>query len=597
MAAGIPNGSATAPIEVPSSQPTVVGINFGNAYASIAVLNKEGQAECIANEDGERQIACAISFNGEELHLGNHAKQQLVKNADNTITGFRNLLGKKFSELPKDAPSTSAAVVQHPEQPDVPAYRVQVLQPAPSPLPPSSKINTPAASIAPTPRNEPTPVERILTPSEVTSIFLKSLLKSAEDFLGRKADGVVISVPHWFEETQREALKAAAADAEIKVLQLLEDAGAAAVTASTNPGSENLPADRTALVVDLGASSLSLTLIQISDGLFVPLAETSETGTGGDAIDDRVIKHFAKEFTKKTKAPLAVVPSKEKGDVRAEAKLRLALEHTKRTVSASAGAATCSVESLKDGLDFTGAINRMRFDMEARPIYSKAFDSATKLLESAGRDWLNVDEIIYVGGSASLPGLDDALAAGYSDDTFTPFKAGTVQGGGAGDPTTVIARGCALQAALLASLGDDVVKAAFANSSAKTLEKTLALVFPGSEEVVPVLPRGSALPARRRVAVEAQVSGGRLGVELWEAKEGIKVDLITPPKPELDEGEEEDDYEEDPEEVKEKTIEKETLLSAVEVKTSKTGKPRLEIYVEVGEDGKPTFRAGVAGEQ
>ena len=81
----------------------------------------------------------------------------------------------------------SAAVIQHPEQPDVPAYRVQVLQPAPSPLPPSSKINTPAASIAPTPRNEPTPVERILTPSEVTSIFLKSLLKSAEDFLGRKA--------------------------------------------------------------------------------------------------------------------------------------------------------------------------------------------------------------------------------------------------------------------------------------------------------------------------------------------------------------------------------------------------------------------------
>ena len=491
----------------------------------------------------------------------------------------------------------SAAVIQHPEQPDVPAYRVQVLQPAPSPLPPSSKINTPAASIAPTPRNEPTPVERILTPSEVTSIFLRSLLKSAEDFLGRKADGVVISVPHWFEEVQRDALKVAAADAGINVLQLLEDAGAAAVTASTNPGSEILPADRTALVVDLGASSLSLTLIQISDGLFVPLAETSENGIGGDAIDDRVIKFFAKEFTKKTKAPLTVVPSKEKGDIRAEAKLRLALEHTKRTVSASAGAATCSVESLKDGLDFTGAINRMRFDMEARPIYAQAFAAASKLLESAGRDWLNVDEIIYVGGSASLPGLDDALAAGYSDDAFTPFKAGTVQGGGAGDPTTVIARGCALQAALLASLSDDTVKAAFADSSAKTLEKTLALVFPGSEEVVSVLPRGSALPARRRVAVEAEVSGGRLGVELWEAKEGIKVDLITPPKPELDEGEEEDDYEEEPEEVKEKTIETENLLSTAEVKTSKTGKVRLEIYVEVGEDGVPTFRAGVDGEQ
>lgn len=77
---------------------TVVGINLGNTYASIAVFTKEGLAECIANEDGERQIAVVVSFQGEQVYIGNQAKQQLVKNSDNTIVGFRNLLGKKCVE-------------------------------------------------------------------------------------------------------------------------------------------------------------------------------------------------------------------------------------------------------------------------------------------------------------------------------------------------------------------------------------------------------------------------------------------------------------------------------------------------------------------
>ncbi|KAF7356851.1 Sorting nexin-41 [Mycena venus] len=91
-----PNGNAAQQAEAtPSNIPAVVGINFGNAYASIAVYTKEGLAECIANENGERQIACAIAFHGEEIYVGNQAMPQLVKNAQNTITGFRNLLGKK----------------------------------------------------------------------------------------------------------------------------------------------------------------------------------------------------------------------------------------------------------------------------------------------------------------------------------------------------------------------------------------------------------------------------------------------------------------------------------------------------------------------
>jgi heat shock 70kDa protein 1/2/6/8 len=90
--AALENGDAAAGL-AHSNIPAVVGINLGNSYASIAVFTKEGLAECIANEDGERQIACALSFDGEEMYVGNQARYQLVKNPKNTIVGFRDLVG------------------------------------------------------------------------------------------------------------------------------------------------------------------------------------------------------------------------------------------------------------------------------------------------------------------------------------------------------------------------------------------------------------------------------------------------------------------------------------------------------------------------
>ena len=169
----------------------------------------------------------------------------------------------RFSEIPANALSVSAPVIQHPEIPDEPAYKVKVLQSSPSPLPPTAS-NTPAASKVATPQSEPVPVDRILTVSEVTTIFLKSLIKSAEDFLGKKVQGAVITVPGWFTQAQKDALEKAANDADIAVLQLLEEAGAAAVTTTSDATPDGLSPDRTQLLVDLGASALSLSLPRAS---------------------------------------------------------------------------------------------------------------------------------------------------------------------------------------------------------------------------------------------------------------------------------------------------------------------------------------------
>ncbi|KIJ64049.1 hypothetical protein HYDPIDRAFT_91174 [Hydnomerulius pinastri MD-312] len=587
----IPNGNATSPVDV--SAPSIVGINFGNSFASIA----EGLAECIANEDGERQIACALAFHGEEMYLGNQAKQQLVKNSQNTITGFRNLLGKKFSEIPQDKLTVSAPVIQHPTLPDTPAYKVKVLQPAPTPLR-TTAANTPVASQVATPRSEPIEVERILSVSEVATIFLGSLLQSAEDFLGKKVVGAVISVPSWFDDAQRDALSKAAEDAGIHVLQLLDDAGAVAVC--TSEGVEGVPSDRTQLVVDLGASSLELSLLSIREGLAYSLATLSDSSVGGDEIDSKLIKFFAKEFTKKTKTPLTVAPATDPLDKRAEAKLRLAVEHTKRTLSASPGAATCSVESLKDGLDYTGSINRLRFDMEVRSIYDKVYAKVKELVASAEIDLYDVDEIVYIGGSASLPGLDESLSQGFTESVITPFKAGTVVGGGIGDPTTILARGCALQAHLLVSLAQESaeLQGAFTKGIAQTsiaaTSRTIGLLVPqeGAERSmggiwIPLVLKETPLPCRRALTFEVDVSGAgaKVGFELWEVKEGVKIDHVAPPKFEDDEEEEEE--EEELEEVKEKTLTKEAYLVSLSLSPQHAvkGKTTVQVRAVVSENG------------
>ena len=517
-------------------------------------------------------------------------------------------LGSRFSELPKDRSTTSAPVIQHPDIPDAPAYKVKVLQPAPSPLsPPASSVhtprtnNTPAASQFATPRSEPIPAERILTPADVTTIFLRSLLQSAEAFLGKPVDGAVLSVPGWFAPVQLDALQEAASAAGIHVLQLLEDAGAAALCAAAHASTTttDVGPDRTQLVVDLGASSLSLSLLSVRQGLFHHLTPPAHhlEDVGGEAIDDRLLKFFAKDFTKKTSVPLTVAPaaSDAVADLRAEARLRLALLHTKRTVAASSigggSTATCAVESLKDGLDYTGSINRLRFDMEAAPIYAGVVARAGELLQRAGLDWVQVDEVVYAGGSACLPGLDSTLAVRLRENATTPFFTGTVAGGGTGDPTTILARGAALQARMLAEIGagtgaeDERVRKVFERGNelvdVKATARTIGVLFPEAGDSgglggqwIGGIQAETAVPARRTYALEVDLGeykqGGEklVGLEIWEVKEGVRVEKVKPPKEE-DEDERTPDSEDEEEkvvEVVERTISKEAYLGALAVR-------------------------------
>ncbi|WWD21955.1 hypothetical protein CI109_106443 [Kwoniella shandongensis] len=559
------------------SAPAILGINFGQSYASIAVIDKEGHPTCIANEEGERQIACAISYAGEQVYIGNGAIPHLVKNGKNTIMGFRNLLGHTYDEVDHTAILTAPLLSTS----TTPAYTVDILIPPPKQATPASRSAAASGTATPAPQ-EPIPSTKTLTVPEVTSLFLSTLLQSATDFLGVKPKACVVSAPTWFTPAQTDALRKSAEDAGISVLQVLDEAAAVLVGYREGNAGEEENRDKRVVVLDMGETSLGVSVIQASEGEYTVLAKGRDDKLGGREFDNLLLKHFAKEFTKKTKVALDL-PCGESASVidkRAEAKLRIAVEHTKRSLSASSGAATCAVESLKEGMDLSSAINRLRFDGLASSVYRQVGAKLTSVVQSAGLDLVQIDEILLAGASTLFPGLQQHLSLLVAPTT--PVTAAI-------DPSQVIAVGCALQALHLSTLQDGL-KAEDVLATAKTTVDTtsapIGIVIPGQEGdnlAAVVVDSGAPLPVRRRVAIPVS-SASKVVLELWEGKHEVKVEKVERAPIEKDEEDEddEDDEEEEDEEIKTPITVKTKALGAVEVSVSKEGNLLLEVIVQRG---------------
>jgi molecular chaperone DnaK (HSP70) len=499
--------------------------------------------------------------------------------------GFRNLLGHTYDEV--DHTAILAAPLIPTSQ--TPAYTVDVLIPAPTP-----KLSTPASRSAatsgtatPMPPPEPIPSTRTLTVPEVTTLFLSTLLASAIDFLGVKPTGCVISAPTWFTPAQHAALKSAAEAAGIKVLQVLDEAAAVLVGYRVGLNEERKergllgrpeegdagevePRDKKVVVLDMGETSLGVSVIAVSEGEYTVLGKGRDDKLGGREFDNLLLKHFAKEFTKKTKVPLELPCSESapEADKRAEAKLRLAVEHTKRSLSASSGAATCAVESLKEGMDLSTAINRLRFDGLAAGVYRQVGAKLTSVVNECGLDLVQIDEILLAGASSLFPGLQQHLS--LLVPPTTPVTSTL-------DPSQVIAIGCALQALHLSTLDEvsvgDVLR--LADKPVDTLAKPIGVAVPDSDDLTVLIGSGAPLPSRRRVLIPNTAE--RVILELWEGKDDVKVTKV---EREPVEGEDEEDEEED-EEIKTPITNKSAFLGHIEL-TGLSGNILLEVVVHLG---------------
>lgn len=502
-------------------------------------------------------------------------------------------------------------------------YEVKVLVPAPKAAAknPASARSTPASTRPPSP---PAPVEttKTVTASEAMSIFLRTLKASAEDFLGKPIAGAVIGISDTWDEAQRAALAKAAENAGLHVLQLAPEEALAVIgahdssvgksllglesTTSHNASDANAAhakiadssADRTTLVLDLGSSSLTVNLLSIKDNALLhsllPNGSRHVSDVGGRAIDSLLIGHFLKEFTKKTKVSVAFPPTTPE-DQRAVTKLRLAVDDTKKSLQASTGAAACSVESLKDGMDFSGTINRLRFDVLLAPIYAAILKEIASVLESAGIAKEQVDEVLLVGASSGLTGLSDQLEGFFGERSNVAIRSDL-------DGSQLIAKGAALQAKLLSELASEDAPA-FASDknevvTASVTSKPIGLVFPGSskDKAIPVVvvSAETPLPARRTVRLPVASGANVVAFEVWEGVSVLR-DLPAEAKPKYSDDEGDDDEEEAEVPEKEAIVEKETLLGGLSVEIpasqSKANKAALEVQVDVSVDGAVVVKA------
>ncbi|KAJ1933079.1 Hsp70 protein that interacts with Zuo1p, partial [Kickxella alabastrina] len=366
-----------------------------------------------------------------------------------------------------------------------------------------------------------------LSAHEVTVRYLARLRTTAEDYLGRKIEGAVLALPVSFTKEQKESVAAACEEAGLPLLQLIAEPIAAAMQYGVGKGASHVDAkDTLALVVDVGGTGSDVTLVAARGGLYTIVGSTHTDAVSGDIVDDVLVKHFAGEFKRQYNIDVL------QGNPKAVRKMKESVEYTKRTLS-SAASAPCAVESLAEGLDFNGSIQRTRFDIMSGKVYTPLLESIEKVIADAGYTPAQVDQVLLCGGAARLRKLQSRIAGFFPETTEVRDE---------GELDEVIAAGCAEQAALIAqgSVVAPKEAAAAEDLTVEALAKPLGIQL-GEDSFVPVLLQDTPLPASRSVKVALPHGQKRAYVAVAEGE-------AVAPKPEEDDEEAEAEEEEEQEE-------------------------------------------------
>ncbi|EGV63804.1 Hsp70 protein that interacts with Zuo1p [Yamadazyma tenuis] len=522
----------------------VIGISFGNTSSSIAFANGEGKVEVIANPDGDRSIPSTLAYVGEDEYHGQQANAQLIRNSKNTIINFRDFIGKTFDEVNTEVTKTGAPA-----------------------------IKTADGSIGFNITRQDGKVE-VITVAEATKRHLKQLQNAAEDFLGKKVEGAVITVPTDFTEAQREELIKLSNETGLKVHQLINEPSSALLSHLTQKD-ESYSQNKIYLVADFGGIRSDAAIIAVRGGILTVLSTLHDKELGGDRLDEALMEFFAKDFEKKYK----VNP---RTDARSLAKLRSESIVVKKTLS-NVQSSTCSIESVAEGIDYHTTINRLRYELTIRGTISKMTGFVEKLVERAELIPSEINEILLVGGSSNTPKLSSELRSLFPESTaiISPvFDTKAIL------PNELICRGAALQAALIESFDDDEIKESLQPIVVNTQHLVHSIGIKDADgKFVPIVVSETAYPIKRSLEVTNGESSSVL-VELYEGKKSIKETVIEPTKVEYSDDEEDSSEEdEEPEIIKEVVEECGELLGSLSLKDLKPAS-KLEIIINITQDGK-----------
>jgi L1 cell adhesion molecule like protein len=238
---------------------------------------------------------------------------------------------------------------------------------------------------------------------EISSMVLTKMKETAEAFLGRKVKDAVITVPAYFNDSQRQATKDAGAIAGLNVLRIVNEPTAAAIAYGLDK--KGAP-EKNVLIFDLGGGTFDVSILMIDNGVFEVKSTAGDTHLGGEDFDNRMVTHFVGEFKRKYNKDIQSNP-------RAIRRLRTACERAKRTLSSSTQA-SIEIDSLFDGIDFYTNISRARFEELCADLFRSTMDPVEKALRDAKMDKSNIHEVILVGGSTRIPKVQKLLSDFFS---------------------------------------------------------------------------------------------------------------------------------------------------------------------------------------
>ena len=381
----------------------IIGIDLGTTNSAVAYM-VAGKPEVIANAEGNRTTPSVVAINksGERL-VGQVAQRQRVTNAKNTIYGVKRLIGRKFSdkEVQKDH--------------DIMPYEIV------------SKGDGVAVKLG----------DKSYTPEEISAMILSKLKADAEAFLGEKVTEAVITVPAYFDDSQRQATKDAGKIAGLEVKRIINEPTAAALAY----GLESKKDEKIA-VFDLGGGTFDVSILELGDGVFEVKSTNGDTHLGGEDFDNRIVNYFIEEFKKESGVDL-------KGDNAAMQRLKDEAEKAKKELS-STNEYEINLPFITADADgpkhFELKLTRAKLEELVKDLINRLAEPVEKALKDAGLKASEINEIVLVGGMTRMPAVVEKVKSIFGKD---PLKGV--------NPDEVVAIGAAVQGGVLAGDVKDVL--------------------------------------------------------------------------------------------------------------------------------------------